>query len=70
MSESTPAYLEGIQTDFKEIHEATEKALAYIEGGATYKNHLHPFHNSAVATYNRLVSILLEIEPLQLPEEV
>ena len=67
MNNYIPAYLEGIQDDLKTILEASERVTEYIENGPTYQNHLHPFHNSAVATYNRFVSVILELEKFQAP---
>ena len=68
MNDYIPAHLEGIQENLKTILEAAEQAAQYIEAGPTYQNHLHPFHNSAVATYNRLVSIIIELEHYKISE--
>ncbi len=55
-------YLIAIQDDLKNIQAAAERAATSIENSIEYKNNLAPFHNSAVATYNKLVSILIEID--------
>lgn len=68
MNDNIPAYLEGIQDNIKTMLTAAEQAAEYIETGPTYQNRLHPFHNSAVATYNRLVSIIIELERYKISE--
>ena len=69
MNDYIPAYLEEIQAEIKTILDAADRAAEYIESGPTYQNNLHPFHNSAVATYNRLVSVIIELEKFQTKTE-
>lgn len=61
----TPNYLEQIQDDIKAMIPAAEKALEKLEKSDEYNDHSHPFHAAAVATYNRLISILLQIEGME-----
>lgn len=68
MNDYIPAYLEGIQKNVDSIIAAAEQAAEYIEGGPSYQNGTHPFHNSAVATYNKLVSIIIEMERYKIKE--
>ncbi len=57
-----PGYLEGIQDNLKTVIASIDRALEYIENGPSYQNHLHPYHAAAVSTYNRLVSVTIEIQ--------
>lgn len=61
----TPNYLKEIQEEIKPMISAAEKALEKLEASAEYNDHLHPFHAAAVATYNRLISIVLELDALE-----
>lgn len=69
MNCNIPGYLEGIQDDLKTIIYAAERAADYIENGPTYQKNTHPFHAAAVSTYNRLVSVIIEMEKFQVKEE-
>ena len=60
----TPEYLKNIQNDIKTMIDHAENALNTIENSKEYTNHLHPFHAAAVATYNRLTTIILTLDRL------
>lgn len=68
MNEYTPAYLAAIQNDLTTMQEAANRAAETIENSEEYKRRLHPYHNAAVATYNKLVSILLDLDRYQTTE--
>lgn len=61
----TPKYLKEIRAEMKNMIRNAEKALEKLEASAEYNDHLHPFHAAAVATYNRLTSIVLELDGLE-----
>lgn len=60
-----PKYLKDIRCEVKIMISEAEKALEKIEKSAEYTDHLHPFHASAVATYNHLISIVLTLDGLE-----
>ena len=59
-----PGYLDAIQCDLRETIRHAENAADYLEKSEPYNNHLHPYHAASVATYNRLVSVLIDFEKL------
>ena len=61
----TPKYLKDIRAEMKIMIANAEKALEKLEASAEYNDHLHPFHAAAVATYNRLTTILLTLDGLE-----
>jgi hypothetical protein len=56
-----PEYLKNIQTDITAALTSVQKALDTIEASAEYNDRLHPFHSSAVSTYNRLVTMAIKL---------
>ena len=61
----TPGYLKHIQNDIKTMIFHCENALDTIENSIEYLDHLHPFHASAVAAYNRLTTIALQLDGME-----
>lgn len=61
----TPEYLRAIQNNIKAMIEQCETALQTIENCSEYNESIHPFHAAAVATYNRLTSIILHLDALE-----
>ena len=61
----TPAYLKQVRCEIKIMIYNAEKVLEKLEKSDEYNNHLHPFHAAAVSTYNKLTSIVLELDGLE-----
>lgn len=68
MNEYTPAYLAAIQNDLAAILAAAENAAETIEASAEYQTLEHPHHAAAVSTFNRISSVLLDLERFQVSE--
>lgn len=62
VSARLPSHLADIQSEVNQIITAAEKAAESVENSPAYMNRLDPFHAAAVATYNRLVTVLLSVE--------
>nr|DAM27908.1 MAG TPA: hypothetical protein [Caudoviricetes sp.] len=65
MDKYTPTHLLDIQQNIHTITDAADRAADKLERSTAYRDQLHPWHSSAVATYNRLVSILLDLQGLE-----
>lgn len=62
MDKYTPTHLLDIQQNIHTITDAADRAADKLERSTAYRDQLH---SSAVATYNRLVSILLDLQGLE-----
>lgn len=61
----TPEYLKAIQDNVNSILRDADEAMNVIERSTPYNDRLHPFHASAVSTYNQLFSIVITARKYQ-----
>lgn len=61
-----PEYLKAIQNNINTILREADEAMNVIEHSTAYTDRLHPFHGSAVSTYNRLFTLILELRGYQI----
>ncbi len=60
-----PDYFKQMTTDIQAAINALEAAAEIVENSINYNDNNNPFHAGAVATYNRLLSMLLDLDRME-----